>query len=76
MHEFELKATSQFLTEILTITNQTIQQLSEIQNTYPIHIGLMTYQENLLRLRDKYLSKIVTPFYNLFYKLQNVQIQA
>lgn len=76
MREFELKATSQFLTEILTITNETIQQLSEIQNTYPIHIGLMTYQENLLRLRDKYLSKIVTPFYNLFYKLQNVQIQA
>ena len=41
--------------------------------TYPLHIGFVLYQEELLRFRDKYASKMVTPFYTLYEKLRNVQ---
>ena len=59
---------------ILSATNQTLKQLSDIQSTYPYHIGLLAYQEDLLWLRNNYLSKLVTPFYTFFYKVQDVQI--
>lgn len=60
---------------MLKATNLTLKQLSEIQATYPFHIGMLAYQEDLLRLRNHYLSKMVTPFYTLFYKVQDVQVQ-
>ena len=65
-----------FSKKLLPTINTTLKQLAELQNTYPLHIGMLTYQEELLRLRDKYLSKLVTPFYSVFYKLQNVQIKS
>lgn len=70
--EIELLSTQPL--QIITATNQTLKQLSDIQSTYPYHLGLLAYQEDLLWLRDKYLSKLVTPFYTFFYKVQDVQI--
>lgn len=60
--------------QIISASNQTIKQLSDIQSTYPYHLGFLAYQEDLLRLRNDYLSKLVTPFYTFFYKVQDVQI--
>lgn len=60
--------------QIVEATNTTLEQLATIQNTYPVHIGMLIYQEDLLRLRNDYLSKIINPFYSLFHKLQNVQV--
>ena len=71
----EIERIREFQKRLLPTINTTIKQLADLQNTYPIHIGMLAYQEELLRLRDKYLSKIVAPFYSTFYKLQNVQIQ-
>ena len=70
--EIELLSTQPL--QIITATNQTLKQLSDIQSTYPYHLGLLAYQEDLLWLRDTYLSKLVTPFYTFFYKVQDVQI--
>ncbi len=50
-----------------------IKMLREIDVTFPLHVGFMMYQEDLLYLRDKSLYKIVTPFYTLYGKLRNVQ---
>lgn len=58
----------------LNTINKTIKQLNDIQSSYPIHIWMLSYQEDLLRLRDQYLSKIITPIYTIFHKVQNVQV--
>lgn len=55
--------------------HDSISDLSDFHNSYMIHIGLLGYEEDLLRLRNRSLSKIVTPFYNLYEKLRNVQKQ-
>ena len=56
-----------------TITYQTLEDLSNIKSTYPLHVLLIAYQEKLLYLRDNYISKIPTPLYCLYYKFRNVQ---
>ena len=58
------------------LTNQTLNDLTNLATTYPIHIGFLAYQEDLLRLRDSSLSKLVTPFYTLYHKLRNVQSET
>ena len=73
---YEFVRMQAFSKKLLPTINTTLKQLAELQNTYPLHIGMLAYQEELLRLRDKYLSKLVTPFYSVFYKLQNVQIKS
>ncbi len=73
---YEFVRMQAFSKKLLPTINTTLKQLAELQNTYPLHIGMLVYQEELLRLRDKYLSKLVTPFYSVFYKLQNVQIKS
>ena len=73
---YEFVRMQTFSKKLLPTINTTLKQLAELQNTYPLHIGMLAYQEELLRLRDKYLSKLVTPFYSVFYKLQNVQIKS
>lgn len=40
--------------------------------TYPIHIWLMAYYEDLLNFRNTFV-KLYTPFHQLYYKLRNVQ---
>ena len=73
---YEFVRMQAFSKKLLPTINTTLKQLAELQNTYPLHIGMLAYQEDLLRLRDKYLSKLVAPFYSVFYKLQNVQIKS
>jgi hypothetical protein len=50
-----------------------LTDFQDVVATYPLHLGLVLYQEELLRFRDKYASKLVTPFYTLYEKLRNVQ---
>jgi hypothetical protein len=53
---------------------QSLKELQEVAMSYPLHVGLVRYQEVLLEFRDKYLAKLITPFYTLYEKLRNVQI--
>ena len=73
---YEFIRIQDFQKNLMPTINTTLKQLADLQNTYPLHIGMLAYQEELLRLRDKYLSKLVAPFYSVFYKLQNVQIKS
>ena len=59
--------------KFLTITEESFIDLVNIATTYPVHVTLVAYQEDLLRVRDNYLVKLVTPIYCLYYKLRNVQ---
>lgn len=56
-----------------SITNQSLGELAAIASSYPLHIWFLAYQEGLLRFRNDALSKIIPPFYSLYYKLRNVQ---
>lgn len=58
--------------KLLFLTNKTLDDLLNFSTSYPIHIGMLMYQEDLLRFRNR-LSKVVTPFYTLYHKLRNVQ---
>lgn len=59
--------------KFISLTEETLKDLNDIIVTYPIHVTLVAFEEDLLRLRDKYLVKVVTPIYCLYYKLRNVQ---
>lgn len=50
-----------------------LEDLELFAATYPLHVGLVLYQEVLADLRDNYTAKMVTPFYTLYEKLRNVQ---
>lgn len=50
----------------------TLRMLDNIQTTYPIHIGLQAYLEDIKWYR-KQLAKIHTPMHQLYYLLRNVQ---
>lgn len=63
-------------TKLFFLTNQTLSDLISLARTYPIHIGMLAYQEDLLRFRNDALSKIITPFYTLYHKLRNVQTNS
>ena len=52
---------------------RTLHDLEELNMTYPLHIWLLLYQEKIKRFRDKSLSPVITLFYSLSEKLQNVQ---
>ncbi len=51
-----------------------LRRFEDFAMTYPLHIWLLLYQERVKEYRDKYLSPIVTIFYSLSEKLQNVQL--
>lgn len=72
----EIKNIKKYQTEIPEFANITLEQISQLKYSYPLHIGMLMYQEDLLKLRNDYLSKLVNPFYSLFFKLQNVQIPS
>lgn len=59
--------------KFMELAEETFRDLNNIAVTYPLHVVLVAFEEDLLYVRDKYLSKIVTPFYCLYYKLRNVQ---
>jgi hypothetical protein len=52
--------------------DMSMRSLREMAATFPIHIGLLIYYEDLYRFR-KELVKMVTPLYTLSDKLRNVQ---
>jgi hypothetical protein len=72
--------------KVIDIINKTQQQIARTQEavdmsfkllremyaTFPIHIWLLVYYEDLYRFR-KELVKVVTPLYTLYDKLRNVQ---
>ena len=58
----------------LAAAKQTFQDFTDLSMTYPLHVGFLMYQERMKNFRDRYLSPVVTLFYSLSEKLQNVQI--
>ena len=58
----------------LEAAKQTLYDFEQINMTYPYHIWMLLYQEKVKKFRDQHLSKVVTLFYSLSEKLQNVQI--
>ena len=69
IRDFQLYANMQ-----IDAAYKTLHDLEELNMTYPLHIWLLLYQERIKKFRDKNLSPIVTLFYSLSEKLQNVQI--
>jgi len=57
-------------------TKYALRWLIDFNMTYPFHIWLLLYQETMKDFRDKHLSPIVTLFYSLSEKLQNVQLPS
>jgi len=53
--------------------NDTLRDFEDFNMTYPLHIWILLYQEKMKKFRDKSLSPVVTIFYSLSEKLQNVQ---
>ena len=51
---------------------KTIRQINNTVSSFPIHIGMLMYQEDLLTMRNN-LAKIYLPLHQLHYKLENVQ---
>lgn len=49
-----------------------LDDFKDFVSTYPLHVGLVLYQEKLLQFRDKF-SKVLPPLYTLYEKLRNVQ---
>lgn len=64
--------TQQQITWTQDAVAMSMRSLREMGTTFPIHIGLLIYYEDLYRLR-KELVKLVTPLYTLSDKLRNVQ---
>jgi hypothetical protein len=48
--------------------------LKNMYSTFPVHIWLMAYYEDLLVFRKNFV-KIYTPIHQLYYKLENQQNQ-
>ncbi|MDR2191121.1 MAG: hypothetical protein LBP53_08410 [Candidatus Peribacteria bacterium] len=62
-----------FQRELFESSLQTaLKDFQDFVTTYPLHIGLVVYQERLLQFRDT-IVKVVPYFYNLYEKLRNVQ---
>ena len=55
-------------------TKQALLRFEDFNMTYPLHIWLLLYQESMKNFRDYRLSPIVTIFYSLSERLQNVQL--
>lgn len=51
-----------------------IRMLTDAYVTFPLHIGMLMYWENLTKF-GKEIAKIYTPVYTLYDKLRNVQCQ-
>lgn len=58
--------------KVLWATDQSLRQINSIAANLPIHIGMLMYQEDLLKLRNN-LAKIYLPIHQLHYKLENIQ---
>ena len=60
----------------IEVNTQAIQQdfkiIRKLISTFPIHIGLVAYLEDLVNFRWE-MTKLYTPIRQLYYKLRNVQ---
>lgn len=60
----------------IEVSPKAIEQMDKVLRnvyaTYPIHIWLLAYYEDLIKFRSR-LSKLYTPIHQLYYKLRNVQ---
>ena len=54
-------------------TKSVQQDFQDFSVTYPLHISILMYMERIENFRNTNLSKIITSFYSLSEKLQNVQ---
>lgn len=71
INQYRWKIQDQHQTLLNTI-NESFKELNHLQSRFPVHIGLMLYQEDLLKMRNS-LAKIYLPLHQLHYKLENVQ---
>jgi hypothetical protein len=51
---------------------QMLRQLQNLYATFPIHIGLLAYYEDLLYLRNRFVT-LYTPLHQLYYEFRNTQ---
>jgi hypothetical protein len=58
--------------KIITATSESIKQLWNLESSYPLHIWLLMYTEDLYNVRQS-LTDIYLPLHQLHYKLENVQ---
>ena len=70
----ELKDFEWYTNKQLDAVERVQRDLQDFNMTYPLHIWLLMYIERIEDFRNKTLSKVVTSFYSLSEKLQNVQI--
>jgi hypothetical protein len=56
-------------------SSRSIQQIAQIYESFPLHIGLLAYYEVIREVRLS-LSRVYTPIHQLYFKLQNVQAQG
>lgn len=58
------------------VNTQAIQQdfkiIRKLISSFPIHIGLVAYLEDLVNFRGE-LTKLYTPIHQMYYKLRNTQ---
>ena len=57
----------------LEATKKVQHDFEDFNMTYPLHIWLLMYTEKVEKFRNNSLSKLITSFYSLSEKLQNVQ---
>jgi hypothetical protein len=51
---------------------QMLRQLKNLYATFPIHIGLLAYYEDILMLRNRFMT-LYTPLHQLYYEFRNTQ---
>lgn len=57
---------------LLWSIEQSIRQVNTTISLFPLHIGMLMYQEDVLKMRNN-LAKIYLPIHQLHYKLENIQ---
>ena len=58
--------------DIVKATRESIREIENLDSQFPLHIGLLMYQEDLYNIRNS-LANIYLPLHQLHYKLENVQ---
>ncbi len=58
--------------DIIKASRESIRQIENLDSQFPLHIGLLMYQEDLYNIRNS-LANIYLPLHQLHYKLENVQ---
>lgn len=59
---------------ITTALDNTLRQINNLISAFPLHVGMLMYQEDILAMRNN-LALIYLPLHQLHFKLENVQTQ-